>query len=396
MSSVTLYRSRNIITSGRSFEDHELVVEGGRVLALREARGNARRDRVVDLAELTLAPGLVDIHVHGGGGFDTLDGTADSLRSLSSHLAAHGVTTFLPTTVSASKEKIDDTVAVAREIADGTPGARFRGLHLEGPYICTEQAGAQPLRWLRDPDPDEYVQWFASGVVSRITIAPELRGVEELLRLAGVHGVQATIGHSACSAEQASAAIDQGARQATHVFSGMPPMSHRNPGVLSTVLGDDRVFAEAIVDGVHIHPKMVALLLKILGPDRMVLVSDAMRATGLGDGTYALGDQEVVVRDGVTHRPDGGLAGSVLTLDAAVRNIADYARLPLPEAIRLATETPARAMGWDDVGSLREGSHADFVALDRHGVVARTWVGGELVYSGSSDALQARADLRDN
>jgi N-acetylglucosamine-6-phosphate deacetylase len=189
-------------------------------------------------------------------------------------------------------------------------------------------------------------------------------------------------------------AIDQGARQATHVFNGMPPLSHREPGVLSTVLSDERVYVEVIVDGIHVHPQIVALLLKALGPERMVLVSDAMRAAGLGDGVYALGDQDVVVRDGVTRRPDGGLAGSVLTLDSAVRHIAEYARLPLPQAIRLATETPARAMGWDDVGSLREGSHADFVALDRYGVVAKTWVGGELVYSAPSDPIQTRTALR--
>ncbi len=380
MGMVTLVRAAGVLVDDRVQPDLEVVLDGPLIAEIRPVRP-AGVDRVLDLGAATLLPGLVDIHVHGGAGFDSLDPEPAALRGMSVHLAQHGVTSFVPTTVTASRTEIDAAVATVAAVGHDVPGALPRGLHLEGPYVAAAQAGAQPLAWLRDPDPAEYLPWFDSGAVSRITVAPELAGMTELIRAAVARGVHPTIGHTACTGDEALAAIEAGARECTHTFSGMEPLNHRSPNALSTCLADDRVFAEAIVDGVHIHPRLVALLLRIVGPDRLVLVSDAIRATGLGDGRYKLGDQLVTVRDGVTRRDiDGGLAGSVLTLDAAVRNLIRFTGVDMATAVRTATVNPARAMGWDgELGRIAPGLRADLVAVDADLDVRWTAVGGTAV-----------------
>lgn len=389
-------RAGAVLVDGRLLPDHEVVLDGPLIAEVRPARP-VGIDPVVELGAATLVPGLVDIHVHGGAGNDTLDPDPAALRGMSVHLARHGVTSFVPSTVTASRAEIDAAVATALAVGQDVPGALPRGLHLEGPYVAAAQAGAQPRAWLRDPDPAEYLPWFDSGAVSRITIAPELAGMDALIRAAVARGVHPTIGHTACTGDEALAAIEAGARECTHTFSGMEPLNHRHPNALSTCLVDDRVFAEAIVDGVHIHPRLVALLLRIVGVDRLVLVSDAIRATGLGDGRYKLGDQQVTVRDGVTRRDiDGGLAGSVLTLDAAVRNLIRFTGVDLATAVRAATENPARAMGWDgELGRIALGLRADLTALDTDLEVVWTAVGGTAVGIEPPGPRERPTDLTD-
>ncbi len=395
MTGVTRIRGGVIVDQGRAITDHEIVVDGDRIVEVREARSAVERDAVIDVSGLTIAPGFIDIHVHGGLGHDTLDATPEAIRAMSAQLARHGVTTFVPSTVTASRQDISDAIAVVADLGHDVPGARPRGIHLEGPYVARAQAGAQPLEWLRNPDPEEYLPWFDSGAVSRITVAPELPGAQELIVAAVNRGVAASIGHTACSSEDARTAIETGARQATHIFSGMEPLNHRRPGALSAILGDARVYTEAIVDGVHIHPEMVALLLAIVGDDRLVLVSDAMRAAGMPDGEYSLGDQTVRVEDGVTRRADGGLAGSLLTLDVAVRNIMAFTGRSLPAAVRFATENPARAMGWNhEIGSVAKNHSADLVVLDPANNVVMTLVAGRVVFDARQETRSGPTVVR--
>lgn len=378
---ITVIRGSAVVDGGRVRPDHEVVVRGDRIVDIRRVRSGGASDDVIDVTQFTVVPGFIDIHVHGGAGHDTLDATPEALRAMSTHMARHGVTTFVPSTVTASNEQITAALDAVAEIGSDLPGARIRGVHLEGPYVARAQAGAQPLAWLRSPDPAEYLPWFDSGVVARVTVAPELPGADAMIRAAVARGIRPSLGHTACTSDEARRAIDAGAIQATHIFSGMEQLNHRTPGALSAMLADERVYTEAIGDGVHIHPEIVDLLLKVVGENRFVLVSDAMRATGMPDGEYLLGDQKVSVGGGVTRRADGGLAGSVLTLDVALRNVMAFTHRELSAAIRFATENPAAAMGWThEIGVVDVNRQADLVVLDQTNTVVMTLVAGRVVF----------------
>lgn len=379
---MTVVRGGTVLTPHRLLEDHALVIHGERVAAVlpaAEAPPPAAGD--VDAAGGWVAPGFVDVHVHGGGGHDTMDATHDALAGMSAHLARHGVTAFLATTVSASREAIADALAAIAEASD-LPGARLLGAHLEGPYLNPDHRGAQDPAALRLPAPAEYEAWFARGPVRMMTLAPELDGALELIRAGRARGVRFSAGHSGAAYEELVAAADAGLAHATHTFNGMPPLHHREPGLVGGVLTDERIIAEVIADGVHVHPAVVRLLVQAKGPDRVVLVSDAIRATGMPDGTYALGGQEVAVRDGVCRTAAGSLAGSTLTLDRAVANLVEQAGVPLPDAVCMATATPAAVLGGLELGALTTGARADVVVLDSRLRVRTTVVAGEIVYAG--------------
>lgn len=389
---VTVLRGGLVVTPRGPLPDQDVVIDAGHIAAISERRRLAAGNEIIDVAGSWVVPGLVDIHVHGGDGFDTLDGTPEALHGMARFLARHGVTSFIATTITSSRQAIDAAVAAAALISATPGGARLRGLHLEGPYLAAAQAGAQPLGALRNPDPAEYAAWFASGVVKRITIAPELEGAGALIDRAQASGVRVSLGHTAASTDEARRVFDQGVNQCTHIFNGVPGLDHQKPGVLAACLEDSRVFAEAIVDGIHIHPDIVRLLVRWKGADRVMLVSDAIRATGHGDGIYDLGGTRVEVRDGITRRPhDGGLAGSTLTLDRALRNVMAFAGLTLAQALPMATTVPARAMGWEAGScSIEVGRVADLVVLDRELSVRMTLVGGTTVHDGRESAVQVR------
>jgi N-acetylglucosamine-6-phosphate deacetylase len=370
-----------ILTPETILPEHSLLIENGQIVSI-SSQPVEMDAPTLNARGYTLIPGLIDIHTHGGDGADTMDATPEAIYTIARFLARHGVTSYLPTTITASAEATRRAIANLRNLPQPEDGAQHLGIHLEGPYLCHEQRGAQPAAHLRNPDPAEYADWFSDDLVRLITLAPELEGAEELIRRAAAKGVEIALGHTAADAETARKAVNLGVRQATHIFSGMPAFHHRLLNVLSVALTDDRLYAQAIVDGIHIHPDVVRMLVRIKSPRHLILISDSIRAAGLGDGEYDLGGETVRVQNGITRRAyDGGLAGSTLTMDAALQNVMKFANLSLADALPMATSVPAEAMGWSGrKGVIRVGADADLVLLDKNLNVCLTMVAGRIVY----------------
>ena len=378
----TILIGGTILTPDQTLLDHSLTVDGEKIIEV-APRSSVfpPASEIIDVTGLFVVPGFIDVHVHGAVGFDTMDSTAEAIHGMGDYFARHGVTAFLPTTVTASTE---DTLAAVGNVANtplSSTGARHLGIHLEGPYLSHEFRGAQPPQHLRAADPQEYEAWFESGQVRLITVAPEVEGVPSLIRAGKGASIEFALGHTSATYEQVLAAVEVGLRQATHTFNGMPGLNHRLPGVLGAVLSDDRIRAQMIVDGVHIHPAVVKLLIKAKGIDRTIIITDAIRASGMADGDYALGDKLVHVKDGVARTDAGGLAGSTLTMDQALRNVMEFAGLNLAEALPMLTRVPAASIGMgNSKGSLAPGFDADIVVLDQAYEVRMTIVGGKAVY----------------
>ena len=330
-----------------------------------------------------LVPGFLDLHIHGGAGHDVMEADPAALPAIEKLLAVHGVTSYLPTTVTAPLEatlaaldRLADAIERAQEIGASLPRARALGIHLEGPFISHARRGVHPPAHILSPDIKAFDRlWQAArGHIRVMTIAPEVEGAIEVVREAARRGVCVSLGHSDASLQAANEAIAAGARHATHTFNAMRPLDHRDPGILGAVLTNNRVSADIIADGIHLAPAIVDLFLRAKGEERAILVTDAISATGMPDGTYRLGGMDVEVQAGkCTH--NGKLAGSVLTLDRAVRNVMGFAGCTLQQAVRLATANPARVLGVA-AGRLQPGARADLAVLSPAGEVIRTVVGG--------------------
>jgi N-acetylglucosamine-6-phosphate deacetylase len=365
-----------------TIEHPVLLIEDGAIVSLssRAAASIPTNARVLDFPDSIVAPGLIDIHVHGGAGHDVMQAGDDALARMEQHFAKHGVTSYCPTTVTAPLDATMsalDRLGKVDSIARDRGRARPVGLHLEGPFISHAKRGVHPPENLVAPSVELFEKFWnaASGKVAVMTVAPELTGAPEMIKAAAAKGVCISLGHSTATLAETQAGIDAGARHATHTFNAMRPLDHREPGVLGTVLADDRVTADLIADGIHVHPEMVDLFLRAKGIDRAVLITDGISATGMGDGTFKLGNFEVQVT-GDRCEYEGKLAGSVLTLDRALRNVTQFASWPLQQAVRLATVNPARVLGRNDIGVLAPGARADLVVLSPNGEVQRTIIGG--------------------
>jgi N-acetylglucosamine-6-phosphate deacetylase len=363
-------------------EDH-VIVE----CASRSAREIPTGTRVVDLGDGILAPGFVDIHIHGGAGHDVMEADASGLAAVEQLLFKHGVTSYFPTTVTAPLDQTWsalDRLANAIESAsrDGNPRtdrAQPLGIHLEGPFLSHVRRGAHPPANLLLPTLPAFNRFWqaARGHIRVMTIAPELDGAREVIAEAAQRGVCVSLGHSDADLNSTRAAVAAGARHATHTFNAMRPLHHRTPGIIGEVLTDSRVSADIVADGIHLDPVVVELFLKAKGPDAAVLITDAISATGMPDGRYRLGTFEVEVKDGRC-LVDGTLAGSVLTMDRAVRNVMQFAHWDLQQAVRLATLNPARVAGLANRGKIEAGAEADFVVLSPRGEVRSAIVRGEV------------------
>jgi N-acetylglucosamine-6-phosphate deacetylase len=376
-----------LFTPTERIDDALLLIEDGLIaeVSSRTHRSVPSNARTVDFPDAILAPGLIDIHIHGGGGRDVMERTPEALPTVEKLLAGHGVTSYYPTTVSAPLEDILSALehlANAIESCDGKATEPLRacplGIHLEGPFLSHARRGVHPPESLLRPNPALFDRlWQASrGHIKIMTIAPELEEAQETIAEAVSRGVCVSLGHSDAPLGAARAAMAVGARHATHTFNAMRPLGHRDPGILGLVLTNSELTADIIVDGIHVDPSVVELFMKLKGPDKAVLITDATSATGMPDGHYRLGSFELEVKDGRC-LTGGKLAGSVLTMDQAVRNVMKFAGLELSQAVRTATLNPATVMGIvAQRGKLAPGARADIVVLNANNQVIRTMIGG--------------------
>ncbi|MFB4194677.1 N-acetylglucosamine-6-phosphate deacetylase [Streptomyces carpaticus] len=319
---------------------------------------------ILDLTGHWIVPGFIDIHVHGGGGASFSAGTAEeALTAIDTH-RRHGTTTLLASTVTGT---LDDLARQAAALSELVEQGDLAGLHFEGPFIAPGRCGAHDPALLRAPEPGAVRRLLdaARGTARMMTLAPELPGGIEAVRLLTERGAIAAVGHTDAPYDTVRAAVEAGARAATHLFNAMPALGHRAPGPVAALLEDERVTIELINDGTHLHPAALRLALRAAGPDRVAFITDAMGAAGMGDGSYPLGPLRVEVTGGVARLPEGTIAGSTLTLDRALRRAVTVDGLPVEDAVRALSTTPARLLGLADrTGSLEAGKDADLVVLD--------------------------------
>lgn len=381
----TIFAARHVYTPATELQNALVFTEDGRIteIAEREKTEAPPGAKVVDFGDAVLAPGFLDIHIHGGAGVDAMRAPASDVSRLGKFLASHGVTGYFPTTVAApldatyaALERLADAIEVA-ERNDST-AARPLGIHLEGPFLSHKRRGVHPPENLATPTIElfDHLYQAARGHVRMMTIAPELPGALEVIAEAARRRVCVSIGHSDAEMPIAQQSVKAGARHATHTFNAMRPLDHRDPGILGEVLSDDNLSADIVADGIHLSPAVVEIFLRAKGTERAVLITDAISATGMPDGHYQLGPIEVDVKDGKC-TSGGSLAGSVLTMDRAVRNVTKFSHWSLKDAVRAASLNAARAAGTiSDHGVIAPGARADFVVLNGSGEVLKTVIGG--------------------
>jgi N-acetylglucosamine-6-phosphate deacetylase len=383
----TAFTAHRLFTPTEELSTPLLIVEDGKIA---EVSSRSRKElpagmNLIDFGDAILAPGFFDIHIHGGAGLDLMRAAVSDLPRFGKFLTTHGVTGYFPTTVAAP---LDSTFAALDRLADAieapqpTNGdsvqARPLGIHLEGPFLSHKRRGVHPPEYLVTPTIEIFEKMWqaARGHVRMVTIAPEIPGAMEVIAEAARRKVCVSIGHSDAELPIAKEAVKAGANHATHTFNAMRPLDHREPGIIGEVLSDDHITADLIADGIHVSPEVVEIFLRAKGRERAVLITDAMSATGMPDGHYQLGPIEVEVKDGKC-TSNGSLAGSVLTMDRAVRNITKFSDWSLNDAVRAATLNPAQAVGLSkQQGILAPGANADFVVLNSAGEVLKTIVAG--------------------
>jgi N-acetylglucosamine-6-phosphate deacetylase len=356
---MTVIAAGTVVLDGQVCRPGWLETSGGRIAAC----GPGAPPREAEFVDGVIVPGFIDIHVHGGGGASYTDGVdGDVLKAAEFH-RGHGTTTTMASLVTASPV---DLLAQVRVLADATRNGTVAGIHLEGPWLSSVRCGAHDPLQLRNPDPAEISALLdaADGAIRMVTLAPELPGSFPAIEQLVDAGVVVAVGHTDASYEQARQAVDAGATVGTHVFNAMRPLHHRDPGPALALLEDPRVTVELIADGVHVHPALMRQVIAMAGTDRVALITDAMAAAGLPDGSFRLGSLEVDVVDRIARvRGQSTIAGSTATMDQLFRAVAsDDALL---DAVQMTATTPACALGLDDVGVLRPGLRADLVVLDQ-------------------------------
>jgi N-acetylglucosamine-6-phosphate deacetylase len=386
-----------------------LAIDGERIDAIvPKPSALSDGDVGIDFGDHYVLPGFIDVHVHGVEGIDTLDGD-DAITQIAERLARYGVTAFCPTSIACDPvtlRRMLDGVRLARTTRP-PGGARVLPAHLESNFINPQFKGAQPASCLRSPRPDAarrsaagaatdpHADWTGGDILAEIaaarpdvgivTVAPEIEGALDLIRDLVAHGHHVSLGHSGASYEQAIDAVRAGARQATHLFNRMTPMTHRAPGLAAAMLESDDVIAELVCDGVHVHPAMMRVALAAKRPERVMAITDGTAGSGLPRGATArLGGRVITVGD-AAYLEDGTIAGSTLTMDRAFALLASAVGLSLPDAAAVCATTPARALGLQGFGVLAPGAVADFVVLDRDLRVVQTWIAGTLAFDRTSN-----------
>ena len=373
------YKAEYFILEDRILEDYFMEVADGKIVGF----SKKEPDSYEDLGEI-VAPGLVDTHIHGYHGKDIMNAERGALNVISKGLLECGVTSFLPTTLTDSKERTDAACKVVGEEYKDVEGAKIRGIFLEGPFFTEKYKGAQNPAYMSDPKIEYLKEWkdLSDGLVNKIAIAPERDGAIDFIKEANAMGVRVALGHSDASYDQAVEAVDAGANIFVHTYNGMSGLHHREPGMVGAAMNTDAI-SELICDGHHVNPHAANVLMNAKGRDHIALITDCMSAGGMADGDYMLGDFPVKVENGTARLKDSGsLAGSILKLKDAIKNVVDWDIADVFEAVQMASLVPAKSVGIDDVcGKLKEGYAADFIVLDYDMNLEKTFLDGKLVYS---------------
>ena len=385
-----------IITPYKIIDGGSILVTGNTITAVSEKNIEVADAIEIDAQGKYIAPGFIDIHVHGGGGYDFMDGNETAFLKIAETHAQYGTTAMLPTTLTSTKEEMLQTLAVYEDAnRNNINGAQFLGMHLEGPYFAMNQRGAQDPRYIRDPDPEEYKDILSrSSSIKRWSAAPELKGAIEFGRYLRSKNILASVAHTDAIYEEVLEAFENGYTLVTHLYSGMSGVTRRNAfryaGVIESAFIIDEMDVEIIADGVHLPAPLLKLVYKIKGADRTALITDAMRAAGTDVSESVLGNMnnglKVIVEDGVAKLPDrSAFAGSIATADRLVRTMVYKADIPLPDAVKMITSTPARILEVSGKkGALATGKDADIVIFDSNINISMTMIKGRIVYDGNS------------
>src|SRR3990167_2163919 len=374
----------HIYTEQGAVHHATLVIQQNKIQEI--TKKNVTTDVITFPENYHLVPGFIDVHVHGANGSDVMDGDFAALETMSHALAKEGTTTFLATTMTATPAAIEEVllnIHAFMQKQDEVNGARILGVHLEGPFLSPKKVGAQPLAKILTPNIEYIKQWQkkSGNHIKLVTLAPELPHSLELIRFLQTQRIVAAMGHTDATYAESLAAIDAGCSHVTHLFNAMRGLHQREPGVIAAALLAEHVSTELIVDGVHLHPAIVQLILKIKNHEKIVLVTDAMRAKCLADGAYDLGGQAVEVKNSIARLADGTLAGSTLKMFAALRNMMQFTCCDFFSALKFVTENPAKMLNiFSQKGSIAPGKDADLVVLDEQFNVVMTMCAGKIVY----------------
>lgn len=334
---------------------------------------------IIDQSGKWIAPGLVDTHIHGYKNHDVMDNDAEGIKVMSEGLLSCGVTSFLPTTLTSSKERLKDVAETIGKVYQEVDGAKIQGIYFEGPFFTEEHKGAQNPSYFCDPDLDTFheLQEASGGLIKKIALAPERKGVREFVKTVTDEGVVVSLGHSNATLEEAQEAVEAGASVFVHAYNGMRGLNHREPGMVGALLTLQHVFSELICDGHHVHPQAAEVLMEKAGHDHVALITDCMMAGGMPDGNYNLGEFPVVVKEGTARLESGNLAGSILKLKEAIKNVVDWDIATPEQAIMMASYVPAVSCKIDDkCGMIAEGRAADFIVLEPTMDLVATYLDG--------------------
>nr|WP_274364257.1 MULTISPECIES: N-acetylglucosamine-6-phosphate deacetylase [unclassified Paenibacillus] len=379
---VLVIRNARVVTgSGNEPFPASVVIEGRTIVGIAPPHAEIDAETEIDAREGLLIPGMIDVHIHGARGRDMMDGTVDSVEEVSRACAGTGCTSFLATSVSSALEDVMGMISSVKKTAGNEPGALIAGIHLEGPYLHPKRKGMQNEAYLRHPSIEEMERILAHAgeLVRMVTLAPELPGGMEMVAYLKERGIVVSVAHSDATYEEAKRAFAIGASHVTHCFNGMRPIHHRDPGLVIAAFEEEHVSVQAIVDDVHLHPAIVRLMYREKTADRMVLITDALQAMGMGDGEYMFGGHRVTVTNGVARLQDQTLASSTVTMNEALRK-AVASGIPLGDAVKMASATPAGIIGLARKGLISPGNDADLVLLNDDFEVLWTMIEGRMVF----------------